>query len=61
MKLENQVVSLELSKKMMKEPTPSANDHKEYNRGVREGFQLLRNQIVSHKQQELLQAKELLK
>ena len=30
-----------------KEPSPSANDHKEYNRGIREGFQMEREYILS--------------
>ncbi len=31
---------------IMKEPSPSANDHAEYNRGMREGVTLLRQHIV---------------
>lgn len=30
------------------EPLPSANDHKEYNRGVRVGVELARNGIIKH-------------
>lgn len=37
---------------MMREPMPSANDHKEYNRGMREGVELIRNAIITHLQQE---------
>jgi hypothetical protein len=36
----------------MKEPTPSANAHREYNRGVREGVELLRNHIIEKLKQD---------
>lgn len=32
---------------LMREPMPSANDHAEYNRGVRKGVEIIRNAIVS--------------
>lgn len=31
---------------IMNEPTPSANDHSEYNRGVRTGVELCRNHLL---------------
>jgi len=32
---------------VLKEPIPSANDHKEYNRGMREGVELIRNVVIN--------------
>ena len=32
---------------LMREPMPSANDHKEYNRGKREGVELIRNAVIN--------------
>lgn len=32
---------------IMREPMPSANDHKEYIRGMREGVELIRNAVIS--------------
>lgn len=37
---------------VMCEPTPSANAHQEYNRGIREGVQLIRNAVISLIQQD---------
>lgn len=46
---ERERVMRELS--LMREPTPSANSHKEYNRGIREGVELIRNAVLSLREQ----------
>ncbi len=38
---------LEVEVCTMREPLPSANDHKEYNRGVREGVEMIRNAVLA--------------
>lgn len=32
---------------IMREPMPSANAHKQYNRGIREGVELIRNAVIT--------------